>query len=58
MHMESDHWNCEGVVLLVEDDTVLPFCVPLSTGVVRPHFPSVSEGSITLMDPSVSPTAN
>lgn len=33
-------------------------CLPLSAGGVTPHFPSDSEGSMTLTDPSVKPTAN
>lgn len=57
--MQFYRWSCSGVGLLVADDVaVLPFSVPLSTGTATPHFLSVSEGSITLMDPSVSPTPN
>lgn len=44
--------------LLVDDDVVRLFSIPLSTGGDTPHFPSDSEGSITLTDPSVNPIAN
>lgn len=40
------------------DAAVLLLGIPLSTGAVVPHLPSDSKGSITLMDPSVSPTAS
>jgi len=45
-------------LLVVDDDVVLPFSTPLSTGGLVPHFPSDSVGSITLTDPSVNPKAN
>lgn len=52
-------WSCSGAGLLaMEGEAVLPFCIPLSTGTATPHFPSDSDGSITLTDPSVIPTAN
>ena len=52
-------WTWSGAwLLVVDDDPVLPFSIPLSTGGVTPHFPSDSEGSITLTAPSVNPTAN
>lgn len=59
--MQINHhlWSCSELELLVIDgDAVLPFAIPLSTGAVTPHLPPESKGSITLMDPSVSPTAS
>lgn len=45
-------------LLVVDDEAVLPFRIPLSIGGLIPHFPSDSVGSITLTDPSVDPMAN
>jgi hypothetical protein len=47
----------QGWLLAADDDAVLPFSIPLSIGGVDPHFPSDSDGSITITDPSVSPIA-
>lgn len=57
MHVYLWIWSAAG--LLVADDVdVLPLGTPFSVGGVVPHFPSDSKGSITLTDPSESPTAN
>lgn len=45
-------------LLVVDDEAVLPFRIPLSIGGLTPHFPSDSVGSITLTDPSDNPMAN
>lgn len=56
---ESHLCSWSGVWLLViDEDPVLPLRIPLSTGGAVPHLPSASVGSITLTEPSVSPTAN
>lgn len=54
-------WSWSAAELLVVDDAVArTFCTttPLSAGIVTPHLPSDSKGSMTLTVPSVNPTAN